>query len=118
MEDKLMSLQEELLQKVNDRKQYDDIAKEILKLRERKDKAETEMFQRTTNINRIKEVCDCIETHPQELTKYDDPLMPAFSLKTSYHYICTQYYSLLVPHQQKKDWSINGLVLFLFTNMV
>ena len=70
-----MSLQEELLQKVNDRKQYDDIAKEILKLREIKDKAETEMFQRTTNINRIKEVCDSIETQPQELTKYDDPLM-------------------------------------------
>ena len=75
MEDKLMSLQEELLQKVNDRKQYDDIAKEILRLREIKDKAETEMFQRTTNINRIKEVCDFIETQPQELTKYDDPLM-------------------------------------------
>ncbi|MBR1697591.1 MAG: recombinase family protein, partial [Anaerovibrio sp.] len=75
MDNKLMNLQEELLQKVNDHKKYDDIADEILELRELKAKAETDIHQRNTSINRIKEVCDFIKMQPQELTEFDEPLI-------------------------------------------
>jgi len=74
IDNELIELQQELLKRANDRKQYDDIADKIFHLREIKAQAEEEGSKTNTNIQRLTELCDFIKCHPQELTEVDDQL--------------------------------------------
>lgn len=54
---KLLELQKELLQKANNRDDYNSIADEIFQLRELKAKSETDSILRDERLARITELC-------------------------------------------------------------
>lgn len=72
---KLLKLQRELLQKANNRDDYDSIAEEIFQLRELKAKSETDSVIRDEKLARITELCDFLKTEPSEITVFDESLV-------------------------------------------
>lgn len=72
---KLLELQKELLQKTNNRDDYDSIAEEIFQLRELKAKSETDSVIRDERLARINELCDFLKTQPSEITVFDESLV-------------------------------------------
>ena len=72
---KLLELQKELLQKANNRDDYDSIAEEIFQLRELKAKSETDSVIRDERLARITELCDFLKAQPSEITTFDESLV-------------------------------------------
>ena len=68
-------LQNELLQKANNRSDYDSIAEEIFQLRELKAKSETDSVIRDERLARITELCDFLKAQPSEITVFDESLV-------------------------------------------
>ena len=71
----LLELQKELLQKANNRDDYDSIAEEIFQLRELKAKSETDSVIRDERLARITELCDFLKVQPSEITTFDESLV-------------------------------------------
>ena len=71
---KLVELQKELLQKANNRDDYDSIAEEIFQLRELKAKSETDSVIRDERLARITELCDYLKEQPSAITVFDESL--------------------------------------------
>lgn len=72
---KLLELQKELLQKANNRDDYDSIAEEIFQLRELKSKSETDSVIRDEKLARITELCDFLKEQPSGITDFDESLV-------------------------------------------
>lgn len=72
---KLLELQKELLQKANNRDDYDSIADEIFQLRELKAKSETDSVLLDERLARITELCDFLNEQPSEITTFDESLV-------------------------------------------
>ena len=72
---KLLELQKELLQKANNRDDYDSIAEEIFLLRELKAKSETDSVIRDEKLARITELCDFLKEQPSGITDFDESLV-------------------------------------------
>ena len=72
---RLEKLQKELIKKVNNRQDYDAIADEIFRLREQKEKSETESYSREKAMKRIKELQDFISKQETNITEFDESLV-------------------------------------------
>ena len=68
-------MQKELLQKVNNRDAYDNVADEIFQLRELKAKSETDSVIRDERLARITELCDFLKEQPSEIAVFDESLV-------------------------------------------
>ena len=65
----------ELLKKANNKEAYDEIADEIFKLREQREKCTVDTASRDAQIARINELQDFIKQHPAHLEAFDDALV-------------------------------------------
>lgn len=72
---KLMILQQELLEKANNKEAYDEIADQIFKLREQREKCTIDTAARDTQIKRINNLQDFIKQQRTSLTKFDEFLV-------------------------------------------
>lgn len=72
---KLMALQQELIQKTNSKEDYDEIADEIFRLRELRQKTTVDTAARDEQINRINELQDYISQQTSYLTEFDEALV-------------------------------------------
>lgn len=72
--EQLIKLQQELLDKVSKRQNYDEIADEIFQLREKKAKTNIDTSARDEQIERITELQDFIKQQSTELTEFDENL--------------------------------------------
>lgn len=70
IDEKLMALQQELLQKANSKKSYDAVADEILRLRELKQQTALDTTARDEQIRHINELQDFIRQQPTHLTEF------------------------------------------------
>ena len=75
IDERLQELQKELLKKANNKEAYDEIADEIFKLREQREKCTVDTAARDTQIARINELQDFIKQHPSHLEAFDDALV-------------------------------------------
>ena len=73
--ERLQELQKELLKKANNKEAYDEIADEIFKLREQREKCTVDTAARDTQIARINELQDFIKQQPAHLGAFDEPLV-------------------------------------------
>ena len=72
--EQLIKLQQELLDKVSKRENYDEIADEIFQLREKKEKTNIDTSARDEQIGRITELQDFIKQQSTELMEFDENL--------------------------------------------
>ena len=75
IDEKLAALQQELLQKANNKESYDAVADEILRLRELKQQNAMDTSARDEQIRRINELQDFIRHQPTHLTVFDETLV-------------------------------------------
>ncbi|MBR5508005.1 MAG: recombinase family protein, partial [Clostridia bacterium] len=75
IESRLEELQQELLNKINTRENYDDIADEILKLRELQQKSTLDSATRNELLNRISELQEFIKNQSTTITEFDEKLI-------------------------------------------
>ena len=75
IDEKLQELQKELLKKANNKEAYDEIADEIFKLREQREKCSVDTAARDAQIARINELQDFIKQHPAHLNAFDEALV-------------------------------------------
>ena len=75
IDERLQELQEELLKKANNKEAYDEIADEIFKLREQREKCTVDTAARDAQIARINELQDYIKQHPVRLEAFDEALV-------------------------------------------
>ena len=75
IDEKLQELQKELLKKANNKEAYDEIADEIFKLREQREKCTVDTAVRDTQIARINELQDFIKQQPAHLEAFDEALV-------------------------------------------
>ena len=75
IDEKLQSLQKELLKKANSKEAYDEIADEIFKLREQREKCTVDTAARDAQIARINELQDFIKQQPAHLDAFDEALI-------------------------------------------
>ena len=75
IDERLQELQKELLKKANNKEAYDEIADEIFKLREQREKCTVDTASRDAQIARINELQDFIKQHPAHLEAFDDALV-------------------------------------------
>ena len=73
--ERLQELQKELLKKANNKEAYDEIADEIFKLREQREKCTADTAARDAQIARINELQDFIKQQPAHLEVFDDALV-------------------------------------------
>ena len=73
--EKLQELQKELLKKANNKEAYDEIADEIFKLREQREKCTVDTAARDAQIARINELQDFIKQQPAHLEAFDEALV-------------------------------------------
>lgn len=73
--EKLMGLQQELLQKAYNKESYNEIADEIVKLRELKQKNTVDTAVKDTKIERINELQEFIKEQTTDLTVFDETLV-------------------------------------------
>ena len=66
---------EKLLKKANNKEAYDEVADEIFKLREQREKCTVDTAARDTQIARINELQDFIKQQPAHLGAFDEPLV-------------------------------------------
>ena len=75
IDEKLAALQQELLQKANNKESYDAVADEILRLRDLKQQNAMDTSARDEQIRRINELQDFIRQQPTHLTGFDETLV-------------------------------------------
>ena len=75
IDEKLLKLQQELLNKANSKEGYDEIADEIFRLRELKQQTSMDTAARDEQIGRITELQDFIRQQSAELTEFDEALV-------------------------------------------
>ena len=75
IDEKLLALQQELLKKAHNKEAYDEIADEIFRLREQKQRTAVDTVARDEQIKRITALQDFIRSQPAELTEFDETLV-------------------------------------------
>ena len=75
IDEQLMTLQQELLEKANNKEAYDEIAGQIFKLREQREKCTVDTAARDAQIARINDLQDYIKKQPASLTEFDETLV-------------------------------------------
>lgn len=75
IDEKLAALQQELLQRANNKESYDAVADEILRLRDLKQQNAMDTSARDEQIRRINELQDFIRQQPTHLTEFDETLV-------------------------------------------
>lgn len=70
-----MELQKELLKKANNKEAYDEIADQIFKLREQREKCTVDTAARDAQIERINDLQDYIKQQRTDLAKFDETLV-------------------------------------------
>lgn len=75
IDEKLMALQQELIQKANCKEDYDEIADEIFRLRELHQKTTIDTAARNEQIKRINDLQDYISQQTSYLKKFDETLV-------------------------------------------
>ena len=75
IDEKLMALQQELIQKANSKEGYDEIADEIFRLRELRQKTTVDTAARDEQIKRINDLQDYISQQTTYLTEFDEALV-------------------------------------------
>lgn len=75
IDEKLMALQQELIQKANSKEDYDEIADEIFRLRELRQKTTVDTAARDEQIKRINDLQDYISQQTALLTEFDEVLV-------------------------------------------
>ena len=70
-----MALQQELIQKAQSKESYNEIADEIFRLRELRQKATIDTASRDEQIKRINDLQDYIEQQTTHLTEFDELLV-------------------------------------------
>ena len=75
IDEKLMALQQELIQKANSKEDYDEIADEIFRLRELRQKTTVDTAARDEQIKRINNLQDYISQQTALLTEFDEALV-------------------------------------------
>ena len=70
-----MALQQELIQKANSKEDYDEIADEIFRLRELRQKTTVDTAARDEQIKRINDLQDYISQQTTYLTEFDEALV-------------------------------------------
>jgi len=73
--ERLQELQKEILKKANNKEAYDEIADEIFKLREQREKCTVDTAARDAQIARINELQDFIKQQPSHLEAFDEALV-------------------------------------------
>ena len=73
--ERLLVLQQELLNRANNREAYDDVAEEIFHLRELQQQTESDETTKAIQMERIKELQDFIGQQSNELTEFDEKLV-------------------------------------------
>lgn len=68
-------LQQELLNRANNREAYDDVAEEIFHLRELQQQTDSDETTKAIQMERIKELQDFIGQQGSELTEFDEKLV-------------------------------------------
>lgn len=75
IDEQLMELQKELLQKANNKEAYDEIADQIFKLREQREKCTVDTAARDAQIARINELQDFIKQQRTDLVEFNEALV-------------------------------------------
>ena len=75
IDEKLQELQKEPLKKANNKEAYDEIADEIFKLREQREKCTVDTAARDAQIAHINELQDFIKQQPAHLETFDEALV-------------------------------------------
>lgn len=75
IDERLNKLQKELLKKVNQKDEYDDIADEILRLRDQRRQAEVDNVVKDAQVKQINDLQDFIKEQPTEITAFDETLV-------------------------------------------
>ena len=75
IDEKLMTLQHELIQKAQSKEAYDEITDEILKLREERQQLAVDTSVLDDQIERIKEIQDFIRSQRTDITEFDEALI-------------------------------------------
>ena len=73
--ERLLVLQQELLNRANNREAYDDIAEEIFHLRELQQQTDSDETTKAIQMERIKELQDFIGQQSNKLTEFDEKLV-------------------------------------------
>ena len=73
--ERLLVLQQELLNRANNREAYDDVAEEIFHLRELQQQTDSDETTKAIQMERIKELQDIIGQQSNELTEFDEILV-------------------------------------------
>ena len=90
IDEKLMALQQKLIQKANSKEEYDEIADEIFRLRELRQKTTVDTAARDEQIKRITDLQDFIKDQPSDLTTFDEALVKRWLKQiTIWHGHCT-----------------------------
>lgn len=75
IDEKLMALQQELIQKAQRKEAYDEIADEIFRLRELRQKTTVDTAARDEQIKRINDLQDYIAQQTTHLTEFNESLV-------------------------------------------
>ena len=75
IDEKLMALQQELIQKAQSKEAYDEIANEIFRLRGLRQKTTIDTAARDEQIKRINDLQDYIAQQTTHLTEFDESLV-------------------------------------------
>ena len=75
IDERLQELQKELLKKANNKEAYDEIADEIFKLREQREKCTVDTAARDAQISRINELQNFIKQQSAHLDAFDEALV-------------------------------------------
>ncbi len=75
IDEKLMALQHEIIQKAQSKEAYDEIADEIVKLREERQQLTVDTSVLDDQIERIKEIQDFIRSQRTDITEFDEALI-------------------------------------------
>ena len=75
IDEQLMELQKELLKKANNKEAYDEIADQIFKLREQREKCTVDTAARDAQIERINDLQDYIKKQRTNLAEFDEALV-------------------------------------------
>ena len=73
--ERLLVLQQELLNRANNREAYDDVVEEIFHLRELQQQTDSDETTKAIQMERIKELQDFIGQQSNELTEFDEKLV-------------------------------------------
>lgn len=73
--ERLLVLQQELLNRANNREAYGDVAEEIFHLRELQQQTDSDETTKAIQMERIKELQDFIGQQSNELTEFDEKLV-------------------------------------------